>query len=583
MPLEPRFRFDTFVVGSASRLAVAAAHAVAESPGAVYNPLFIYSGSGLGKTHLMGAIAQAARDRHDVFVSYVPLDEFVEELHAAIAANATDKLKARFQQVDLLLLDDVQLLNGRPETQSEILRLLNAMQAAGKQIVMASDRPPSEITDVDERLVSRLSGGLTVDIGTPDLETRIAILRAKAEERGVRFLPGVLEELGRLEFANVREMQGALNKVIAHQALGEGLVEPERVAGILGLAPLPPPTPVVSGLGFEGFLSEMAVAVAEHVDAWRARVSDAIAQWQAEGIRTAQLEGLLAAAEAPSNWEALLRGFTALVERLRALEARAVQLEPSLAGDARFRDPELLPDLERLLDQLEAEASPAPGPLPDFQRGVLSVGHWNAVALNAADAVIAEPGSRYNPLFIHGARGAGKTHLAHAIGNELLARSGGARRVAFVNAASFADELITALQEGSVGRWRARYRNVDALIVDDLQRLEGKERTVEELFHLFNALVGEGKQLVFTADRDPREFAWLDERMRSRLAGGLVTSIEPPAAEPPAAAPAAAAPAARTPRLSGAINARADGFFLDAEKVVWEWPDAGQRLIEEVR
>jgi chromosomal replication initiation ATPase DnaA len=576
--LDPRFRFDTFVVGSASRLAVAAAHAVSESPGAVYNPLFIYSNSGLGKTHLMGAIAHAARDRHEgLLVSYVPLDEFVEELHAAIAANTTDRLKARFQQVDVLLLDDVQLLTGRPETQTEVLRLLNAMQAAGKQIVMASDRPPSEISDVDDRLVSRLSGGLTVDIGVPDVETRIAILRAKAEDRGVRFLPGVLEALARLEFANVREMQGALNKVVAHQALGEGLVEPDRVPGILGLAPLPAPTPAVSGLGFDGFLSDMVVAVAEHVDAWRTRVAEAAAEWQAQGYRTGQLDAMLAEGEPPANWEALLRGFGAVVERLRELEAHALALDPGVEGDVRFHDPEMLQAAERLVEQLEAAASPPPGPLPDFHRDNLESSPANAVALNAADTVIAEPGGRYNPLYLHGRSGSGKTHLAHAIGNALAGSNGAGLRVACVNGESFADELIDALRDGTVGRWRARYRSVDALVVDDLQRLEGKERTLEELFHLFNALAGEGKQLVFTADRAPRELAWLDDRIRSRLEGGLVVEV----ARPEATAPVTPT---RTARLSMPVAAvGADSFFLDGEKVVWEWPEIGGRLIEEAR
>jgi chromosomal replication initiation ATPase DnaA len=577
--LDPRFRFDTFVVGSASRLAVAAAHAVSESPGAVYNPLFIYSNSGLGKTHLMGAIAHAARDRHDgLLAAYVPLDEFVEELHAAIAANTTDRLKARFQQVDLLLLDDVQLLTGRPETQTEVLRLLNAMQSAGKQIVMASDRPPSEISDVDDRLLSRLSGGLTVDIGVPDVETRIAILRAKAEDRGVRFLPGVLEALARLEFANVREMQGALNKVVAHQALGEGLVEPDRVPGILGLAPLPAPAPTVMGLGFDGFLSDMAVAVAEHVDAWRTRVAEAAGEWRAQGYRTAQLDAMLTAGDPPANWEALLRGFGALVERLRELEAHAVALDPGVEGDVRFHDPEMLQAAERLVEQLEAAASPPPGPLPDFHRANLQASPANAVAVNAADAVIAEPGARYNPLYLHGRPGAGKTHLAHAIGNALVGTTGSGLRVACVNGESFADELIDALRDGTVGRWRARYRSVDALVVDDLQRLEGKERTLEELFHLFNALAGEGKQLVFTADRPPRDLAWLDDRIRSRLEGGLVVEVARPDPAEPAAAPA------RTARLSMPVAAvGADSFFLDGEKVVWEWPEIGARLIEEAR
>ena len=199
MHVDSRARFDNYVVGSANRLAVAAAHAVADAPGAAYNPLFIYSSSGLGKTHLMGAIGNLALHRNpDSTVEYIPLEEFVEQLHAAIAGGEMERFKQRYGRVDVLLIDDMQFLTGRRETQSELLRLLSSMQGTGRQIVMTSDRPPVEIADVDERLVSRMSGGLIVDIGVPDFETRVAILREKCEERKVTFAPGVIEELARV-------------------------------------------------------------------------------------------------------------------------------------------------------------------------------------------------------------------------------------------------------------------------------------------------------------------------------------------------------------------------------------------------
>src|SRR5437764_8817719 len=204
MQVDPRHRFDNFIVGSANRLAVAAARAVAESPGAVYNPLFIYSSSGLGKTHLMGAIGNHASGRGaSLDIEYVSLDDFVEQLHAAIASGQGERFKQRYQRVDVLLIDDMQFLTGRKETQTELLRLLNAMQGSGRQIVMSSDRPPAEIADVDERLIGRMSGGLIVNIGAPDYETRVAILRAKREERHATFEPGVIEGLARAEFTNV--------------------------------------------------------------------------------------------------------------------------------------------------------------------------------------------------------------------------------------------------------------------------------------------------------------------------------------------------------------------------------------------
>ena len=580
MPLDPRFRFDTLVVGAANRLAVAAARAVAESPGAVYNPLFVYGGPGLGKTHLLGAIAHEVAERYpQLLVSYMPLDELIDDLHRAIATNETDQLKTRLQNRQLLLLDDVQFLTGRPETQSEVLRLQDVKQAAGRQIVMASDRAPGDIADVDERLVSRLSGGLLVDLAAPDYETRVAIARAYARERQAEFEPGVLEELAQVEMSNVRELQGAFNRLLAHQSLGEP-VTPARVRALLGAPPAPQRAAVTSGDPFANFLTDIASAVAEHVDGWRSRLAEAVEHWAGEGYRTGMLEELLAANEPPANWEAVLRSFPAIVERLRALEAAAVAIDRELAGSDVLRDPERVADAERLVERLSAQASPPPGPDPVLTRETLVAGAANSLALKAADEIIARPGKRYNPLYVYGPAGAGKTHLAHAIANGLVAASGGSLRVGVVRGGEFADELISAIQDGIVSRWRARYRALDALIVDDVQAVNGTERTQEELFHVFNALAGEGKQLVFVADRPPQALDALQARLRSRFEGGLVAEMGRVDRSAPAPAPAPR----RTPRNSlPSIGAVSDSFFFDEEKLTWEWPDLGARIIEEVR
>ena len=645
MQVDPRHRFDNFIVGSANRLAVAAARAVAESPGAVYNPLFIYSSSGLGKTHLMGAIGNHVSGRAESLdIEYVSLEDFVEQLSAAIASGEGERFKQRYQRVDLLLIDDMQFLTGRRETQSELLRLLNAMQGSGRQIVMSSDRPPAEIADVDERLITRLSGGLIVDIGTPDFETRIAIMRAKCEERGVKFWPGVIEELGRLEFRNVRELQGALNRLIAFQTLGGEQIKPENVLTVLGDLPeaktaaRPPGAPEVNE--FQSFLTDIATAVAQHVESWKARVAEAIAYWTGEGYRTAQLERLLQESAPPANWEAILRGFGATVERLKALEQKATDVEAALGGNEVFRDPERLRDAEILLDKALAGATPPPGPSAAFTRQGFEVSSSNQLAVRAADDIVSEPGQRYSPLFIHGPSGVGKTHLLNAIGNELVDGSGGATTVACVSAQVFMDELIAALQDGTVERWRARYRSADALLIDDVQFVAGKERTQEELFHVFNALHSEGKQLVFCSDRPPRDLDGLEDRLRSRFEGGLVVEMQSPdralrerlyarylaatehdpgpellayLAERPAAsvreiigtvnrlvaaadvagAPLTLAvaraeldpetPSAVRPSTPIAVRAAADTFFLDDEKVVWEWADASTRIMEELK
>src|SRR5437879_5948347 len=183
--LNPRFTFETFVVGAANRLAVTAGRTVAENPGTAYNPLVIYSGSGLGKTHLLMAVGHAAKKAAPALsIEYLTLDEWVEAFHAAIAAGQGDAFRRRFQNVDVLLVDDVQLLTNRKEMQSELLRLTEALQVAGHQIVLTSDRPPAEIADLDERLISRLSGGLVVDVGARDYETRVTVTGGKACEAG---------------------------------------------------------------------------------------------------------------------------------------------------------------------------------------------------------------------------------------------------------------------------------------------------------------------------------------------------------------------------------------------------------------
>lgn len=637
---DARYRFDNFVVGAGNRLAVAAARAVAESPGATYNPLFIYSGSGLGKTHLVGALGHLALDlQPDLRVIYLSLDEFVEQLHASISASETDAFKKRFHTVDLLILDDVQFLTGQRETQSEMLRLFTALQGSGRQIVMTSDRPPSEIADVDERLLTRLAGGLIVDIGAPDYETRIAILRSKCEERGLHFRTGVIEELAKIEFANVRELQGALNRLAAYQALGQqsvGAPDVRMILGAQGTTPITIPATKSSG-EFQSFLSDVAIAVAQHVEGWKARIGEAIAYWGGEGYRTAILERALQATVAPDVNE-LIAGYSAAVDHLRTLEQRATGVDPALGADEVFRDPERVGDAEQLAERALAGHTPPVGPSPAFARESFEVGASNEMAVRVADMVIADPGRKYNPLVLHGSSGVGKTHLANAIGNEMLNLSGGAMTVSCVGAQTFIDELIEAIQDGTLERWRARYRAADALIIDDVHFIAGKERTQDELFHLFNACSDAGKQIILTSDRTPRELGDLEERLRSRFDGGLVVEMGPPdrdlraklyarhfaqreraaandvieyladrqvssvreiigtvhricaAADVSAEAitltyvrgeleGVSAAPApARAPS-----DERVDTFFLDEEKIVWDWPDITARLIEEIR
>lgn len=530
--LNPKFTLETFVVGAANRLAVTAGRTVSENPGSAYNPLFIYSGSGLGKTHLLMAIGHAAKKiAPGLNIEYLTLDEYVEAFHAAIAAGQGDAFRRRFQNVDMLLVDDVQFLTNRKEMQAELLRLTEALQSAGHQVVLTSDRPPAEIADLDERLISRFSGGLVVDMGVPDYETRVAILRRKAEERGASFQPGVLETVAGAEFANVRELMGALNRLVAYQAVNDAPISPEAARQVLGLAATADAAPAAttaaapSGDEFSAFLTDVTVTVGKAVEAWRARVAEAILRWEGEGYRTRQLEALLAQ-EAPASVDEAIAGFARDVERLRVLEAEVAALDPQAAGDKLYRDPERLKEAEEAATKVREGAAPPPAPSAAFPLAQFAAGASNQVALAAVKDVLAHPGKKYNPLVLVGGSGLGKTHLLNAIGLELAQRRGAI--VACLSTQAFIDELIAAIDGNRVDWWRARYRRATALLLDDIHLIAGKDRTQDELFNLFNELHDHERQLVFTAPAHPNTVAGMDDRIKSRLEGGLVAELAPP-------------------------------------------------------
>lgn len=539
--LNPLYRFDTFVVGAANRLAVTAAKAVAEAPGMVYNPLFLYARPGLGKTHLVMAVGHAARTiAPDLAVEYLTLDEFVEAFHASVAAGQAEAYRRRYAAMDLVLVDDVQFLTHRREMQAELLRLTDALQAANRQMVLTSDRPPAEIEALDERLIRRFAGGLVIDMGGPDYETRVAILRRKAEERRVVFGPGVLEAVAQLDIDNVRELLGALNRLVAFQSVSDRPLDPaqalELAGGTRAASPLAAPMPPVSGAvpvtaasaspgEFEDFLSEVSATLATKVDAWRGKVAAAILRWEGEGYRTGRLDALLDQ-EIADDPEQALRAFDADIARLRAVEAEAVELAPELVGAAAFRDPDGLAEAEALLARAREEADPPPAPSSLWLLADLVEGAGNRIALGAAEAVVAQPADHYNPLVIVGASGVGKTHLLHAIGNALAARLGGP--VACLDASEFTGQLIEAIDRDAVGAWRARYRRAAALLVDDVHLIADKERTQDELFVLFNLFAESGRQMVFTSAVPLAGAAGLEPRLRTRLEGGLVVEVPAP-------------------------------------------------------
>ncbi|MBE0594484.1 MAG: ATP-binding protein, partial [Gemmatimonadales bacterium] len=532
--LNSRLTFDTLVVGAANRLAVTAARTVGESPGTAYNPLFIYGESGLGKTHLLTAIGHLARQMvADADVEYVTLDEFVEQYHAAVAAGQSEALRGRFGRVDVLLLDDVQFLTHRRELQAELLRIVELLQAANRQIVLTSDRPPAEIQDLDERLLSRFDGGLVVDMDAPDYETRLAILKRRVGERGVPVDPAVLEVVAGIQAHNVRELLGLLNRIVAYQAVSEVPITPEAAHQLLaGDAPIPKSSPAGGAITapprgdeFAEFLSGVTLAVHEQVGVWRSRITECIKRWGGEGYRTIRLEQLLKQ-EVPTGIERVIREYERDVDRLRGFQRAMARVDPHRVSDPIFFDPERLEEADALVQSALREGRPPPGPSPAWMLDALVPGASNKVALNAANAVIASPGAAYNPLVLIGPPGVGKTHLLHAIGNQLAGDPN--PRVACLSAQEFVDELLDAIDGDRVEAWRKRYRGATAVLLDDVHLLAGKERSQEELFHLYNTLLAEDRQLIFTLVDRPGAIEGLDRRLVTRLEGGLVAALDEP-------------------------------------------------------
>jgi len=234
-----RYTFDSFVVSPSNRLAYTAARSVAEKPGASYNPLFIYGGVGLGKTHLMQAIYHLAQ-QENIKALYVSAEQFTNEFVSALRNQSTAEFRNRYRHVDMLLIDDIQFLVGKEQTEESFFHTFNELHNANRQIVLASDRPPKSLPDMGDRLCSRFEWGLIADIQPPDFDTRLAILKAKAEQQGAEVALDVLEFIAQRIQQNIRELEGSLNRAVAYAKLFGAILTPELAArAVQDITPAP--------------------------------------------------------------------------------------------------------------------------------------------------------------------------------------------------------------------------------------------------------------------------------------------------------------------------------------------------------
>ena len=232
--LNPKYTFDSFVTGSTNRLSHAAAFAVAEAPAKAYNPLFIYGNSGLGKTHLLHAIGHYALNLYPrIKVRYVSSEEFTNDFINAIQNNRTSQFQAEYREVDFLLIDDIQFLQGKDQTQEAFFHTFNSLHGHSKQVVITSDLPPNQLTGFEDRMISRFKWGLLTDIQAPELETRIAILRKKADSENMKVPDEILEYIAIRVVSNIRELEGTLIRVTAFANLNRHAVDMQLVQTVL--------------------------------------------------------------------------------------------------------------------------------------------------------------------------------------------------------------------------------------------------------------------------------------------------------------------------------------------------------------
>lgn len=356
--IDQSLTFQSFVVGTENRLAWQAARTAAETPGSAYNPLFIYSTTGLGKTHLLSAIVNRLKDlRSGLRAIYTPLDDLLREL-----GNPAES-KIDYKTADILLIDDLQFIGRHPEGQRLLFQIIDQLLRTGKQVVIASDRPPLELGELDDRLLSRFSGGLVVDIGRPMLDTRRAILDRQLAMLGEDLRPEVIDAVARLAIDNVRQLKGAVLRVLAEQQAQDREIEADEVDRLLSDVVTELELPWLGDerkLGeFQEFVSNVSHVVEDALGSpkWREDLARAILKWEGEGYVTKRLETFLDRDE-PVDPEQVISAYERDIARLKIYARELERLGVSSPDDIALRDPERIEEVREIVQEARRETIP---------------------------------------------------------------------------------------------------------------------------------------------------------------------------------------------------------------------------------
>jgi len=516
---KPELTFENFVAGDSNYVAYSAAGEVAEHPGTKYNPLFIFCNVGQGKTHLLHAIGWEYHRRYPSGrVKLINGDEFSEEL-----ADAHDRraLRQAYSEVDLLLLDDFHLLTDRARL--EMVRVFEMLQSGRKQLVLTSLRAPEEM-DMDDRLRSRIEGGLVCKVLPPDVATRIAILRRKAEEAGVSIKEGVLEDIARKVTANVRKLEGAINRLVVLSKARDEMISSDFVASALrDMMPEYPSeaaeayeAPAEGGESeFSDFISDVAKTMARisPEPSEEARLREAYAQklyvWEMKGFVVDRLKAAL-----DKKMDVLAREFvtfTSDVQRLIELQNRFGSLnakrfpEEAAVIEKLLFDPSAVEEVRRRIENLAVKLTAvSPDLVEDYTFSKFKLDPSNEEAYKVMKSTAEKPRRGPDLIFMWGGEGVGKSHLVNALTKELYEKQSRIN-IFLLHGDLFVEDLKMERGRHARGKLRRRCLAADLLIVDDVHLIFENKYATDEFMTVLDQRVLDGLKVVLVSNRSPEE------------------------------------------------------------------------------